>query len=151
MRKPAPVIRTTTNNDLPALLALYRHLHPDEPAPDPAMAERAFAALQSSGLTTIFVAELEGQLVSSCTLAIIPNLTRNARPYAMIENVVTHANHRQQGLARAVLHAARDKAWEAKCYKLLLATGSKQQSTLSFYESAGFRRGGKTYFEMRPD
>jgi GNAT superfamily N-acetyltransferase len=67
----------------------------------------------------------------------------------MIENVVTHADHRRGGLGRAVLQAAIDKAWSADCYKILLATGSKKEATLRFYEGAGFDRGGKTYFEIR--
>ncbi|WP_454858296.1 GNAT family N-acetyltransferase [Rhizobium binxianense] len=92
---------------------------------------------------------MEGKLVSSCTLAIVPNLSRGARPYGVIENVVTDADHRKMGLGRAVLHAARDKAWEANCYKVLLATGFQRESTLRFYEGAGFQRGGKTYFEIR--
>lgn len=53
------------------------------------------------------------------------------------------------GLGRAVLHAALDRAWNADCYKVLLATGSQRESTLHFYEGAGFQRGAKTYFEIR--
>jgi GNAT superfamily N-acetyltransferase len=87
--------------------------------------------------------------VSSCTLAIVPNLSRGGRSYGVIENVVTHADYRQQGLGRRVLTYALAVAWQADCYKVHLATGSKRESTLRFYEGAGFRRDGKTYFEMR--
>lgn len=100
-------------------------------------------------LTTIIVADVAGLLVSSCTLAIIPNLTRGARPYGVIENVVTHPGYRRRGLGRGVLQAALNTAWGANCYKVLLATGSKRETTLRFYEGAGFSRGGKTYFEIR--
>jgi GNAT superfamily N-acetyltransferase len=144
-----PEIRPARPADLPGILALYRHLNPDDPVLTPAVAEAAWSALLSSGLTTLFVADLAGLLVSSCTLAIVPNLSRRARPYGMIENVVTHADHRRGGLGRAVLQAAIDKAWSADCYKILLATGSKKEATLRFYEGAGFDRGGKTYFEIR--
>jgi GNAT superfamily N-acetyltransferase len=95
------------------------------------------------------VVDVGGLLVSSCTLAIIPNLSRGARPYGVIENVVTHVTHRRTGLGRAVLHAALDRAWSAGCYKVMLATGSRKETTLSFYEAAGFQRGGKAYFEVR--
>ncbi len=67
----------------------------------------------------------------------------------MIENVVTHAAHRRLGLGRAVLHAALGAASGAGCYKVMLATGSRQESTLRFYEAAGFRRGSKTAVEVR--
>jgi ribosomal protein S18 acetylase RimI-like enzyme len=144
-----PDIRLANRDDLQGILALYRHLHPNDPNLDLATAERAWSALLSSGLTIPFVAEVAGLLVSSCTLAIIPNLSRGARPYGVIENVVTHAEHRRAGLGRAVLHAALDRAWSAACYKVMLATGPRKEATLSFYEAAGFRRGGKTYFEIR--
>jgi hypothetical protein len=42
-----------------------------------------------------------------------------------------------------------DTAWEAGCYKIMLATGSRREETLQFYESAGFERGGKTFFQAR--
>ena len=144
-----PDIRLANPDDLSGILTLYRQLNPDDPVLDPDAAETAWSALLSCGLTTIFVADMGGLLVSSCTLAIVPNLSRGARPYAVIENVVTHADHRRTGLGRAVLRAALDKAWRADCYKVLLATGSRRESTLRFYEGAGFQRDAKTYFEIR--
>lgn len=143
------IVRPATEHDLSAVLSLYRHLHPHDPSLDNAMAERVWARLLTSGFTTVLVAQSAEQLVSSCTLAIVPNLSRGARSYGVIENVVTHADHRRLGLGRRVLEHALDLAWQADCYKVLLATGSKRESTLRFYEGAGFERGGKTYFEVR--
>ena len=40
---------------------------------------------------------VDGQLVASCNLAVIPNLTRGGRAYGVIENVITDAAHRGQG------------------------------------------------------
>ncbi len=142
-------IRPARPDDLPGVLDLYRQLNPDDPVLDPDAAGAVWTALLASGLTTPFVADMGGRLVSSCTLAIVPNLSRGARPYEVIENVVTDATHRQRGLGRAVLHAALAKAWAANCYKVLLATGSKRESTLRFYQTAGFTRDAKTYFEIR--
>ncbi|TPG53665.1 GNAT family N-acetyltransferase [Roseomonas nepalensis] len=144
-----PDIRPARLADLPGVLALYGYLHPDESPAEPAAAEAAWSALLSSSVTIPFVADVGGVLVSSCTLAIIPNLTRGARPYGVIENVVTHGDHRRTGLGRAVLHAAINRAWSADCYKVMLATSSRMEATLGFYEAAGFQRGGKTYFEIR--
>lgn len=144
-----PLIRSATRDDLPGVLALYRQLNPEDPALDLRAAEPVWTALLTSGFTTTFLADWSGQLVSSCTLAIVPNLSRGARPYGVIENVVTSADHRRRGLGRAVLGAALDEAWKADCYKVLLATGSKRESTLRFYEGAGFTRDAKTYFEIR--
>jgi GNAT superfamily N-acetyltransferase len=142
-------LRPAGHADLAGLLDLYRHLQPDDPVPDPAQAEAMWSALMRSDLTTVIVAEVAGVLASSCTLVIVPNLTRGARPYAVIENVVTHPAHRRTGLGRAVLVAALDAAWQANCYKVMLASGSRREETLRFYEGAGFERGGKTFFQAR--
>jgi GNAT superfamily N-acetyltransferase len=109
----------------------------------------AWSVLLSSDLTTVIVADAAGVLVSSCILVVTPNLTRGAKPDGLIENVVTHPDHRRTGLGRAVLSAALDAAWKADCYKVMLATGSRREETLRFYEGAGFERGGKTFFQAR--
>jgi GNAT superfamily N-acetyltransferase len=145
----AAVFRAARADDLAGIQALYLHLNSEDPPADPEKAGAAWDSLLNSGLTTVLVAEIGGQLAASCTLVVIPNISRNARPYALIENVVTHADHRRKGLGHAVLAAALDRAWEAGCYKVMLATGSKQEGTLRFYEGAGFERGGKTFFQIR--
>ena len=143
------VVRPARPDDLDAMVALYRHLSHEDPLPDPAAAKAAWQALLGSTLATVFVAESAGQPVASCTLVVVPNLTRSARPWAVIENVVTHAEHRRRGLGRSVLKAALDAAWAAGCYKVMLASGSREEATLRFYDGAGFTRGGKTFFEVR--
>jgi ribosomal protein S18 acetylase RimI-like enzyme len=136
-------------DEVAGILALYRQLNPGDPVLDLAVAGPMWSALMTSGFTTVFVADVGGALVSSCTLALVPNLSRGARPYGVIENVVTDAGHRRRGLGRAVLEAAIEKAQQADCYKVFLATGSKRESTLRFYEGLGFTRDAKTYFEIR--
>ena len=45
---------------------------------------------------------------------IIPNLTRGLRPYAFVENVVTHADYRGKGYATACLNYARRRKTATK-------------------------------------
>ncbi|MCK1274662.1 GNAT family N-acetyltransferase [Bradyrhizobium sp. 61] len=143
------IIRSATQHDLPKVLNLYQHLHPNEPPLKAAKAEHVWTTLLGSNFVTVIVAQTAELLVSSCTLAIVPNLSRGGRSYGVIENVVTHAQYRKLGLGRRVLAHALDIAVRADCYKVHLATGSKRETTLRFYEGAGFHRGGKTYFEVR--
>ena len=84
--------------------------------------------------------------MSSCVCVVVPNLTRDLRPYALIENVVTHPDWRNRGLASACLAAARDIARENQCYKIMLLTGAKDEKTLDFYRRAGFNSSDKTAF-----
>ncbi len=97
----------------------------------------------------LLVGEEGGRVVSSVTLVLVENLTHGMRPYALIENVVTHRDFRGKGHASALLQEATRLAREAGCYKIMLLTGSKQESTLRFYEQNGFRRGEKTGFLKR--
>lgn len=146
---PALAIRPAVADDLAAVLGLYRHLQPEDPVLPAGEAQAAWERLLAHPGVTVFVGALpDGTLAASCTLVVIPNLTRAARPYALIENVVTDAAHRQKGHGRAVLQAAAASAWAAGCYKVMLLTGSKRPETLRFYANAGFEQ-SKTGFQMR--
>ncbi|MBI5604401.1 MAG: GNAT family N-acetyltransferase [Deltaproteobacteria bacterium] len=72
------------------------------------------------------------------------------RPYGLIENVVTHKNYRRRGHGKAVLHHALNYAWSKGCYKVMLLTGRKDESTYRFYESAGFDQNAKQAFLAKP-
>ncbi|MBV9849373.1 MAG: GNAT family N-acetyltransferase [Armatimonadetes bacterium] len=145
-----PTIGLAERGDLSALLALYRHLH----ARDPVLSADALVghwdAILANLLLRYVVARARGEPVSTCALTLVPNLTRAARPYGLIENVVTHPDWRRQGIGTSVLHYALDLAWEANCYKVMLLTGRADEPTLRFYERAGFVRGEKTGFVARP-
>jgi len=143
-------IRRITSVELGALLALYRYLHPDEtPSVDDLSA--VWAEICADEKLQYFGVEVDEVLVATCTLTIIPNLTRLGRPYGLIENVVTHPDYRKQGLGTQMLHHALNIAWEQNCYKVMLMTGSKRESTLHFYEQAGFKRDVKTGFVAYPE
>ena len=89
-------------------------------------------------------------LVSTCYLNVIPNLTRGARPYGVIENVVTHADHRNRGYGKQVIQHALEAAWAMGCYKVMLLAGSRNPVTHAFYRGAGFSGDDKTGYVARP-
>ena len=145
-------IRETELHELPEILALYAHLHAtDEPLPDDATVQRVWDDLCQDPKLHCLVSEMDGVFVASCIMAIIPNLTRGARPYGLIENVVTHAEYRRQGIGTALLRHALAIAWKHNCYKVMLLTGRKDEGVFRFYEKAGFRRNVKTGFIAYPD
>ena len=71
---------------------------------------------------------------------------KKLRPYAVIENVITDQNYRNRGIGKAIMQYAINRAWEAGCYKVMLMTGRKEESTLKFYKSCGLESGLKTAF-----
>lgn len=131
------------------MLALYRHLHADDPELSEEQAQDAWRQMLGQAGTTVFVIDGENELAASCTVTVIPSLNRGGRPYAVIENVVTHADYRKRGLGGAVVKAAVDAAWAANAYKVFLTTGSQRDSTLRFYEKLGFTKNGRHLFDMR--
>lgn len=144
-------MRRIRREELDTLLALYKHLHrKDAPLPQRSTLDALWTSIMADPRLFYFVGELDGAIISSCTLSIIPNLTRGGRPYGLIENVVTNAKHRNRGFGTAVLRRALQATWDANCYKVMLLTGSKEDSAFGFYEGAGFRRGIKTGFVAYP-
>lgn len=144
--------RRATSSDLAALLRLYTFLNPDDPVlrvEDPSVL-RQWTAILADPRLRYYVVEIDSAVVATCTLTLIPNFTRGMRPYGVIENVVTDPVFRQRGLGTAVLQHALAEAWQEGCYKVMLSTGSKRESTLRFYEQAGFQRGVKTGFVAYP-
>lgn len=94
----------------------------------------------------LIVCEEDSKIVASCVCVVIPNLTRNVRLYAFVENVVTKRDYRKKGYATVCLNYAKQIAQENHCYKIMLLTGSKEESTLDFYRNAGYNSTDKTAF-----
>lgn len=141
------VVRIIRKDELRELLGLYKHLNNDDPdVYGNVELERIWADMCSDPNMYCIVIEYGGKLVSSCTLVIIKNLTRNLRSYGLIENVVTHSEYRERGFGTKTLKKASEIAKENNCYKVMLLTSSKEEATLKFYEQAGFERGKKTGF-----
>ena len=140
------MVREIYENELDEILQLYLHLH-DEKVPEmTAHLENTWNAILRDKNHHVIVKEADGKLVSSCVCVIVPNLARNIRPYAFIENVVTHSGYRGKGYATECLNYAKEMAMQANCYKMMLLTGSKKESTLRLYRNAGYNSSDKTAF-----
>ena len=140
------MVREIHENELNALLELYLFLHEDSVPRMTEHLKNTWQDITADRNHHIIVNVIEGKIVASCVCVIIPNLTRNIRPYALIENVVTHEDFRNKGYATECLHYAREIAEKENCYKMMLLTGSKKESTLRFYKHAGYNNGDKTAF-----
>ena len=140
------MIREIVFDDYVGLMNLYTHLH-NNPFPEDSNSGLAlWGQILNDKNHHIIVAIEDDKIVSSCVCVIVPNLNHNQRPYALIENVVTAKEYRNRGFATSCLHYARDIALRANCYKIMLLTGSKESSTLNFYEKAGYNSKDKTAF-----
>lgn len=140
------MVREAVKKDLDELLHLYLFLHEKDIPEQSQHLQNVWNKIISDKNHHIIVNVVDGRIVSSCVCVIIPNLTRNVRPYAFVENVVTHLDCRGKGYATECLNYAREIAKNQNCYKMMLLTGSKKQKTLDFYENAGYNSADKTAF-----
>ena len=141
-------VRAAGPDDLGAVLELLAQLNPDDPAIEPDVAAATWRTILGRAGVLTLLACLGDRPVACITLIVVPNLSREAKPYAMIENVVTDEAHRGQRIGRRLLDAAVQRAWDENAYKVMLMTGSKRPETLGFYRAAGFTD-DKTAFQIR--
>ena len=143
------LVRTARNEDYEELLGLLKQLHPEDPIA--AQTGEAFEEILASDHFEIIVAEYAGQLIGSCYLNIVPNLTRGGRPYSVIENVITDSKHRNKGVGKAVMDRALEISKSRSCYKVMLMSGRKDDAVDSFYQSCGFDGNQKQAYINRLD
>ena len=140
------IVRKATTHDLEQLLSLYTHLHDNfMPQIDEKIAN-LWREIIGSPNQYIVVGTIDDEIISSCVLVIVPNLTNDQRPYALVENVITKPEHRGRGYALDVLGYAKDIATKCNCYKIMLMTSSKEEGTLELYRKAGYNMNDKTAF-----
>lgn len=140
------MVREAIRGDLKELLQLYLFLHEEKVPEQTEHLMSTWENIISDENHHLLVNVIDGKIVSSCVCVIIPNLTRNVRPYAFVENVVTHGDYRGKGYATECLNYAKEIAKSQNCYKMMLLTGSKKQTTMQFYQSAGYNSTDKTAF-----
>ena len=140
------MIREANKSDLDEILKLYLYLHEKSIPEDSQHLRSTWNNIMNDVNHHLIVSEIDGKVVASCVCVIIPNLTRNVRPYAFVENVVTHREYRKKGYATDCLNFAKRIAEENHCYKIMLLTGSREESTLNLYRNAAYNSSDKTAF-----
>ncbi len=140
------MVREAVQSDLDAILELYLFLHEESIPEKDGHLRGTWMQIMQDPNHHLIVNVVDDKIVSSCVCVIIPNLTRNVRPYAFIENVVTHESYRGKGYAGECLNYARQIAEKENCYKMMLLTGSKKSDIHRFYERAGYNSSDKTAF-----
>jgi GNAT superfamily N-acetyltransferase len=116
---------------------LLAQLHPDDPAIDRDTATTVWQAILGQPGRQILLAELDGAVVGSIDCMTMANLTRGARPYVLVENVVVDAAHRRRGIASRLLDEAIEIGRAAGAGKVQLATGAGPAAE-ALYVRAGF-------------
>ena len=144
-------VRKARIDELDLILELYQDLHSkNEKIADEDVLSKNWKEICACKFFNCLVLEVDEVLVSTCFLTIIPNLTRGARPYGLIENVVTAKKHQGKGWGSQLLIAALDLSWKKRLYKVMLLTGRSDEKIVNFYEKCGFKAHVKTGYVAYP-
>ena len=139
---PLASVRDATEDDLPRLIELLGYLSMREQREDPSQLDRyraAFAAIAADANQRLLVLDLDGRIIGSTVLIIVPNLSNQARPWAQVENVVVHPDLRGRGYGEQLMRHALDAARAAGCYKLVLTSNKERADAHRFYRRLGFQ------------
>ena len=143
-------IRCAREHDFNRLMRLYGQLQPRDPVLADGRDRAVFRQILECEMLSLFVLEDDGLIRATCYLNVIPNMTRSASPYGIIENVVTDDVSRGRGYGKRIVGHALNAAWAAGCYKVMLQTGSRHESTHAFYRACGFSGDDKRGYVARP-
>jgi GNAT superfamily N-acetyltransferase len=137
-------IRHAQRDDLPAVLALYRELNPDDPSLDAGSADAAWERIRSQAGRSVLLADTGSQVVGTLDCFVLPNLTRGARSIMFIENVVVAGAYRRGGIGARLLEHAVGLARSAECYKVQLLSAAEPPAH-AFYAAQGFAASARGY------
>lgn len=139
-------IRAARTADLPGVLALYAQPGLDDGRVLPIQdAEYIFARFARYPDYTLYVAEIDRQIVGSFALLIMDNLGHLGAPSTLVEDVVVDPALHSRGIGQAMMQFAIARAKEKGCYKLALSSNAKRERAHAFYESLGFERHGYSF------
>ena len=141
------IIRKIKENELQEILDLYKYLHPNEIVKtiNNDTLEIWNECLQNP-LVNIFIGEYDNKIITSCVLVIVPNLTRGARHFSLVENVITHPDYRKRGYASSLLNYVIDYSKKKNCYKIMLLSSKDRVQAHLLYEKLGFDKNKKFGF-----
>ena len=138
---PEPALREARRADVPAIVALL--------ADDPIGASRegsadddayyaAFDLIDADPRNQLLVAELDGRVVGTLQLTMIPGLSRHGLLRGQIEGVRVAAGQRGHGLGRAMIAGAIEIARAHGCGLVQLTSDKRRPDAVRFYRSLGF-------------
>ena len=140
----APRVRLAEEKDVPRIVELYREITITDSKvehsrnPSPADYQLVFAEIRADRRQKLFVAELQGEVVGTIVLLVVPNLSHNGTPWAFLENLIVTEKHRRRGLGRMLLEHAVELARRSGCHMVELCSDVRRREAHALYSSMGF-------------
>ena len=140
---PTPTFRRATEKDVPTIIAL---LADDEisktregfqPEVSPQTLE-AFKEIEADKNNEVWVGELDGAVIATLQLTIIPGLGRGGMRRALLEQMRVHSDHRSRGIGEQLIQSAFERAKTLGCGLIELTTDTRRAAAHRFYVRMGF-------------
>ncbi len=156
---PAPcTVRPAGHGDLLAVLGVHARRDPggEPPATATPREEAAWQRMMRSPDVTVYCAEVDGGVVGTATLTVLPNVAyRDCAPSAVIEAVVVAHQHRRRGVATEIVRRALADARAAGCDKVQVVSHKRHATdgAHSLYAGLGFvpeAEGFRLYLRRSP-
>jgi GNAT superfamily N-acetyltransferase len=146
-------VREAVETDLHALIAMLA----DDPLgaaredtampPNPAYVV-AFEAMRDDPNQILAVGEIEGEVVATLQLSLLPGLSRQGMWRGLVEGVRVRADWRGKGLGEALMAWAIETCRTRNCGLVQLTTDLSRTDAHRFYERLGFERTHAGYKRM---
>lgn len=142
-------VREAQRSDFDAICSLMSALNPTDKIENIDVRRQMFFEIIDDPTNFIFVGSIDNEVITTCYLNVIPNITWNAAPYAVIENVVTNESKRRRGYGRKCIRHAIAHAFSQGCFKIILMSSQRNDRTRAFYGSVGFEQNKDGYVIYR--
>ncbi len=136
-------VRFATTADTGAISDLLHQFNGTAPSPQ----ELAMRMAQARGLETVFLCELDGELVGLLVLRTVPTLS-DPQDWAEVTELYVRPASRRKGVGRALVRAAIQYARSLGSTQVHLLVDPDNTVALSFYRAVGFYQDS---WEMRQE
>lgn len=133
-------IRVAGEHDLAGVLALHAGVDPHEPPAPTELERQTWARVLATADVAVLVAEVDGLVVGTASMIIMPNVTYDCAPTAFIEAVVVAEPYRRRGIATALVQRALGDARAVGCDKVQLWSHKRHadDGAHQLYRNLGF-------------
>jgi ribosomal protein S18 acetylase RimI-like enzyme len=139
-------IREATEDDLPAILAIYSSAKIERDTGFSLEEARVhFGRFRQYPCFRIFVALVDGVIAGTYELLIMDNLAKRGKKSGVVEDVAVHPPYQGRGVGRAMMEHAQKTCRAADCYKVTLSSNLNREEAHRFYESLGFEPHGYSF------
>jgi ribosomal protein S18 acetylase RimI-like enzyme len=131
-------IRKAKEADLPRILELYEELTNEKIDIPAVKAKTVLAQIEAIATGELLVIDDEGFIAGTMFLLIMPNLSHNAHPWGLLENLVVDKGYHRQGIGKKLIEHAIERCRKAGCYKVQLMSTNTRKEAHRFYRALGF-------------